>query len=120
MLRLLLVCLAITYCLAQATSTPLPINPTTDELELMSQELRRQELNLMANRAEELKLVLANPNSTPTARVEAATEMNAIMQKTRLELYKASFREAVRHLGIDIDHKAGHACSDMGVHREHE
>jgi len=92
--------------------------PTEEELELMSQELRRTELQEMSDNAEKLKITLTSPRTNATEKVAAAAELKNIYEKTRFEMYKVSFAEGLRLLRKNMNKRASKACSDMGVHRE--
>jgi hypothetical protein len=92
--------------------------PTEEELELMSQELRRTELQEMSDNAEKLKITLTSPRTNATEKVAAAAELKNIYEKTRFEMYKVSFAESLRLLRKNMNKRASKACSDMGVHRE--
>ena len=119
MLKLLVASLVMmTLALCSVDDLSVPLNPTNDELELMSQELRKRELAQMALDAENLKIDLLSPRTTPQRRVEAAAQIKKIYDTTRFELYKAAFKESIRMLGVSIDKLSSQSCGEMGVHQD--
>ena len=92
------------------------LNPTDDELELMSQEMKKREISQMVQDAENLKIELNNPQTSAQRKVEAAAEFKKIYEATKFELYKTSFKESIRMIGVSMDKLAAKSCSEFGVH----
>lgn len=111
--------LALGVLTSEADADPL-MNPTEDELELMSQEMKKQELAQMIKDAEKLKVELSSPHTSPQRRVEAAAEFKKVYETTKFELYKASFKESLRMIGVSMDKLATTSCKEFGIHLDSE
>lgn len=102
--------------LATEQSLPDPAHASSDELELLSREMRKRDLSKMASDAENLKAELASPSTSIDRRIEAADKMKKIYETLKFELYKSAFSESVRMIIGNSDILARKSCSDMGVH----
>lgn len=112
----LMLMLCMVYVICDEHTLPDPSHASTDELELMSREMRKRELSKMAADAEDLKVELASPSTSIERRVEAAAKMEKIYNTIRLELYKSAFSESLRMILANTNKLAQKSCSDMGVH----